>query len=186
MDFRRLRSARGFTMTDILVAIGLGVTLTGIAVPVATSAMASMRLSNAGREVEREIQTARLRAVANNRPMQVRFNCPGPRQYRIVEVTGVAAVDGRADRCEESVFPYPGPADSDPATPAHDGPVRYLPNDIALSGADLLFTPKGTAMKLVAGTREAIAGTETISVTRDAAVATVTINALGKIRLQIH
>ena len=35
-------------------------------------------LGEAARQVERELQSARITAVSANQPMRVMFNCPGP------------------------------------------------------------------------------------------------------------
>ena len=93
-----------------------------------------MRLGRATREVERQLQTARLKAVSANRPLRVRFNFPAVWQLRIIEVTGVAATDLDGNRCDEARFPFHGPNDADPATPALDGPVRMLHFTITLTG----------------------------------------------------
>ena len=37
-----------------------------------------MRLGVSARDVERELQFARLKAVSTNRPMRIRFNAPWP------------------------------------------------------------------------------------------------------------
>ena len=113
---RRPHTAGGFSLLDLLLVISLVSIISGIAVPVATDAADGLRLSMATREVERQLQSARLRAVSANRPLLVRMNCPGIGQLRVVEVTGVATTDGDANRCDENSFPYPGPNDSDRAT----------------------------------------------------------------------
>jgi Tfp pilus assembly protein FimT len=137
----------------------------------------------ATRDVERELQTARMRAVSANRPMRVRLNCPGVRQFRIVEVTGVAGTDNATNRCDETVYPYPGPKDTSQATPAHDGAVKLLHFTVSLSGTEVQFNPNGTAQQVVAGTPQAIATTVSATLTKSAASRTVTVNALGKIQI---
>ena len=168
-----------------MVTVALGVTITAIAVPSASRTVDALRLSSAARDVERELQTARLKSVSNNRPMQVRLNCPAAGQFRLIEVTGVAATDTAADRCDTATFPYPGPADSDPATPGLDGPMRYVRSEITIAGPDLQFTPKGTTLRVVAGATQSMVGSPaTITVTRGGNTSSVSINALGRIQLQ--
>jgi hypothetical protein len=143
-----------------------------------------MRLSSALREVERELQTARLKSVATNRPMRVRFNCPASGQFRMVEITGDSTTDLDANRCDAVRFPYPGPKDSNPATPEVDGPVRTLRQTITLSGTDIQFTSRGTAEQVVSGTAQEIAVPIAITVTQGSKSLQVFVNGLGKINVQ--
>src|SRR5581483_7584878 len=97
------------------------------------------------RDVERELQFARLKAVTTNRPMRVRFDCPAPGQFRVVEVIGTPAApdpndsDTFLNRCNETQFPYsPTGADQSRLTrPNNDGPIRRL-------DASTSFTSKQT------------------------------------------
>jgi Tfp pilus assembly protein FimT len=180
----RLRRAEGFSLADVVVATAIGAVMTAVSVPVASRMVESTQMATTTRIVERELQTARLKAVSKNRPMRVRFNCPAPGQVRIIEVTGVTATDSASNRCDESVFPYPGPADSNPATPAHDGPITRLPLLATVSGPDLQFSTRGTAMTLSGGTAKAIAGSTSLTLTRKTDTATVTINGLGRITIK--
>ena len=182
----RLETSAGFTLLDMMITVAVGATIVGIAVPSATRAMDSMKLSGAARDVEREVQTARMKAVSNNRSMRLRLNCPATGEYRIIEVTGVNATDTSANRCSLESFPYPGPGDSDAATPGHDGPVRTLPSGIALGGPTLEFSPRGTAATVVSGATQAITGTAAITVTREDESATVNINAIGRIHIDLR
>lgn len=175
--------ADGFSLADILVATALGTVMTVVSVPVASRMVESTQMITATRIVERELQTARLKAVSKNRPMRVRFNCPGPGQIRIVELTGVTSTDTASNRCDESAFPYPGPPDSDPATPANDGPIRRLPLLATVEGLDVQFSTRGTAMTVTGGTAKAIAGSASLTVTRQKDTTAVMINGLGRITI---
>jgi hypothetical protein len=152
----------------------------------------SMRLGQAAREVERELQTARLRAVTSNRPIRVRFNCPVAGQYRMVELIGSPSLpaleDAAANRCQQNIYPSPA-ADNNPITvPNHDGPVRRLPKDVSFGAIKTLeFWPDGS-VHADAGTGNpwppvAPPGTA-ISVTKGVSVKQITVNGLGKIQLQ--
>ena len=82
-----------------------------------------MRLGMTARDVERELQFARLKSVSTNRPMRIRFNCPVAGQFRVVELIGTPrvplAADGAANRCDETIYPYrPTGADSQSADPS--------------------------------------------------------------------
>ena len=174
----------GFTLIDLLLVIALVATIAGIAVPTTTAMVDLMRLGTATREIERELQSARLRSVSSNRPLAVRLNCPGKGQLRIVEVTGVASVDGDIDRCDERRFPYPGPNDADPTTPAVDGPVRRLHNSITLSGVDVVFAPDGTTRQLVGSVATRIGDPVALTVGRHDDSSSILVNGLGKITVQ--
>jgi hypothetical protein len=148
-----------------------------------------MRLGQAAREVERELQTARLLAVSTNRPIRVRFNCPTPGQYRMVELIGTptlpAAADSAANRCQETVYRFP-PTDSNPMTlPNHDGPVRRLDSSVSFGATKTIeFWPDGTAHPDIGGAGPWPAGDTAISVTKGVNVKQITVNGLGKIQLQ--
>ena len=179
-----IRSTCGFSLTDLLMTVAVGATLMGIGLPVMRDVVDSMRLGIATREVERALQTARIRSVSANRPMQVRLNCPALGQLRIVEVTGVATTDTATNRCDEAIFPFPGPDDADLATPEHDGPLVRLHFTVSVAGLNLQFSPNGTAQQLVANVPQVIATPVALTVTKDSQSSTVTINGLGKIEIQ--
>ncbi len=152
----------------------------------------SMRLSQGAREVERELQTARLKAVTSNRPIRVRFNCPSAGKYRMVELIGSTyvpvAADDAANRCQESAYPYPA-ADRNPITlPNLDGPARSLHSSLSFGAAQTLeFWPNGTvhADTGVAGAWPELPTTGTeIHVVKGQDIKKITVNGLGKIQLQ--
>ena len=69
-----------------------------IALPVMQDMTANIKLNEAARLVEREMQDARLKAVSSNRAIRVRLNCPAAGYIRSVEVLGTAA-DDATNRC---------------------------------------------------------------------------------------
>jgi len=178
------KSAAGFSLTDVMMAAAIGATMAGISVPMVKQAMDSMRLASATRDVERELQTARLRAVSKNRPFTLRLNCPAAGQYRLIEITGVPATDNAANRCDPNAFPYPGPRDNDPATPAFDGPVRYMHSELTAAGETLLFRPTGVTQKWTTGVTTAVTTPVELSLTRGNDSKKVTVNGLGKIQIK--
>jgi len=162
------------------------VALAGISVPRFNNLMRSQKARDAARLVERELQSARLKAVSTSRALRVRFNCPVAGQFRILEVTGVASVDNAINRCDPAAFPTPGPNDSLRSTPSLDGPVRYLPTSTSISSSSLNFefSPKGQVYTVSgAGVATAVAGNLVMTVTRQGWTNTVTLNELGRIRL---
>ena len=68
---------------EIMLVVGLIGVMAGVAMPIAGQAGSEMRLGMAMRDVERALQTARLRSVSTNRPLRVRLNCPAPGQLRV-------------------------------------------------------------------------------------------------------
>lgn len=193
-----MRSTRhpeaGFSLTELLVITAILAVVTAISIPSFASLRERMRLRQSAREVEREIQSARNKAVLNNRPMRVRFNCPAAGELRVVELLGTptvpAAADLAANRCGESTYPYP-PADRDSATrPNLDGPVVRLDAKVQFGTVQTIeFWTDGSAhagavaplpMLPVAGTSLTLTSTAGAT-TR---TATITVNGIGKVTLQ--
>ena len=99
--FFRVRNDRGFSVIELMMVVLMLGTLAAIAVPVMTDMTASIKLNEAARIVEREMQDARLKAVSSNRAIRVRLNCPATGYVRSVEVLGTAA-DTASNRCMRS------------------------------------------------------------------------------------
>ncbi len=177
------RTDRGFSLTELMLTVALIATMAGMAMPVLMDMSDSIKLNEAARIVERELQDARLKAVSSNRVLRVRTNCPATGYLRIVEVLGTAA-DTAADRCIATTYPYP-PADEDIVTrPNFDGPVRKLTNDATVGSAVIQFSPDGTSINVVGGVPVAITTPVTITITRRGQSKAVTINGIGKVQLQ--
>ena len=185
------RSAAGFTLIDVICTIAVLGILTGIAVPAFQNLTEGYKLGQTIREVERELQTARMKSVTSNRPIRVRFNCPAAGQYRAVELVGTpsvpAAADSAANRCQETTYPTPGGDDNPLTRPNHDGPVRRLPTDITFSAANTLeFWPDGTVHEQQGATLPwpvvAAAGTS-ITLAKGAVTKRIDVNGVGKITL---
>ena len=164
--------------------MGIAATLAGMALPAIGNVVDSTKLNQAGRSVERELQSARLKAVSLNRSLRVRFNCPAAGQFRTVEVTGVTATDTDTNRCTAAAYPYPNPSDSNPATPQSDGPIHYL-DQATLTGTNqvLEFRHNGTAYTVSGNSATAINGEVVLTVTRKLKTKVVYVNALGRIRM---
>jgi type II secretory pathway pseudopilin PulG len=187
---RFLRSQVGFSLIDVLITMAVFAVVAAGAVPVFTNMTEGLRLSQGLREVERELQTARLKAVTSNRPIRVRFNCPVATEYRMVELIGTpsipTAADTSLDRCKETSFPMGG--DGDPLTrPNHDGPQKTLPRSVTFgSAATLEFWPDGSVHKDDGtGTPWKTVPTSGTAITlvKGTQVKTITVNGLGKVTL---
>jgi prepilin-type N-terminal cleavage/methylation domain-containing protein len=183
---------RGFTLIDLLAVVALVAIISAIGLPSMLAARDRIRLGQAAREVEREIQGAKARAVAKSRPVRVRFNCPSEGSYRAVELIGTAAApvaaDSAATRCSSTLYPFP-PSDLDPNTrPNLDGPVRVLDSSVTFTVSQTIeFRPDGTAYRDPGGAAafELIPTTGVnIRVARSGVTRTITVNGLGKVQLQ--
>ncbi len=151
----------------------------------------AIELGEAARQVERELQSARMSAVSANHPVRVMFNCPIVGQYRTVELIGTpgvpAAADGVVGRCAESTYPFPAP-DNNPITrPNTDGPLRRLATLVSITTSTTIeFWPDGTAHTNTGGTNPwppiAAAGTS-IVLTRSGKTKSILVNGIGKIQL---
>lgn len=176
-------NARGFSLIELVLVAAVAATLTAIAVPVLTSVSESTKLSNAAQQVERELQRARMKAVANNTPLRFRTNCPSAGYYRIVEKLG-NAIDTDLSRCSATTYPWPA-ADTDISTsPNFDGPVREMLNSATITSTSIEFRPDGTAWNYTSGTEASLTTPVTLTVTRNGKTKSITVNSLGKVVLQ--
>jgi prepilin-type N-terminal cleavage/methylation domain-containing protein len=173
----------GFSLIELMLTMAVAATLMAIAVPALNAVSDATKLSDAARQLEREIQAARTKAVANNTPLRLRTNCPAAGSFRIVELLGTAS-DTPTTRCNTSTYPWPA-ADNDlSTTPNFDGPLRDLINNATMGTASIEFRPDGTAWDASSGTAVTITTPITITVTRKGATKSITVNNLGKILLQ--
>jgi Tfp pilus assembly protein FimT len=174
----------GFSLLELVIVMAGIVTLSAIVVPNFSNVVAAMKARDAARTVERQLQTARMKAVTHSRSLRVRFNCPAAGQLRMLEVTGVAATDGAANRCDPTAYPSPGPNDMLRSTPSLDSPVIYLAEGTTVTGAlTLEFGPKGAVYLVAAGGAVSDINVPLVlTVTHKGRSNTVTINGLGRIR----
>jgi prepilin-type N-terminal cleavage/methylation domain-containing protein len=184
-----IRRSEGFSLIDMMVVIAIISIIAGMAVPAFGNLSESMKLATNAREVERVLQTARLKSVTSNRPIRVRFNCPVAGQYRMVELIGSASTpdpkDSAANRCQDTVYPYP-PADREPLTrPNHDGALNRLNPKVSFGAAkNLEFWPDGSVRQESGTTIPWPSFTTTqITLVKGNQVRTITVNSLGKVTL---
>jgi len=186
------RRSAGFTLIDTLVTVALICIISAITIPAIAGVLGSLRVGMGARDVERELQTARMLAVSTNRPIRVRFNCPTDGQYRLVELIGSPespdSFDNDRARCGDVAFPYPAP-DNEPLTrPNLDGPVRRLPPGVSFALAQTIeFWPNGTARVDSGGGvpwPKIPAAGATVSVTKGAVTRSIEVSSLGKIRMR--
>ena len=183
---RSLNDESGFTLIELVSVLFMALTLAAITVPAVGTFSKMQKAGAAARLVERQLQTARLKAVTISRSMRVRFNCPSAGKMRLLELTGVATTDDAGNRCDPTAFPSPGPSDSLRATPANDSPVIDLPSGTTVAGTVLQFefNPTGAVYAVASnGTVSMIDPDVVLTVTRTNFSKTITINGLGRVRL---
>lgn len=190
---RRLRSERGYSLIDLLATTAIVATVGAVAIPQIKKSMDGQQLGIDVRNVEREMQLARLDAVKANQPIRLRFNCPEVGMYRRVELMGTVnapasgndAPSAAHNRC---LYPFPA-ADQNPLTrPNNDGPILRLNSQVAfLQVQTLEFWPNGsvhvdsgsTSMWPVIGSTPV-----TLKLNKGTNVKMIQVNGLGKIQIQ--
>jgi type II secretory pathway pseudopilin PulG len=192
MKRQHAMSEAGFSLVDMIVVCVLIGIIGAMAIPSITSSLDGLRLGQAARNVEREMQTAKQRAVSKGRVMRIHFNCPGNGQFRMVELLGSPRIPKTADnnftaRCSELTYPYPAPDNNPITVPNLDGPIQRLDSQITFGAAQSLeFWPDGTAHFNNGNTPWGlipVAGI-TVSVSRNSHTQPITVNGLGKVQLQ--
>jgi prepilin-type N-terminal cleavage/methylation domain-containing protein len=181
----------GFTLIELLLVVALVGIVSVIGLPLLAQVGGAIELGEAARQLERELQSARITAVSNNQPVRVMFNCPLAQEYRMVELIGTpavpAAADGVVGRCSTSTYPFPAP-DNNPITrPNTDGPLRQLPTLVTITTSTTIeFWPDGSAHTNTGGTNPwppiASPGTYII-LTRSGKTKSILVNGIGKIQL---
>jgi Tfp pilus assembly protein FimT len=176
----------GFSLIEIVIVMALAISVAAVALPRFNDLVGAYRAKTAARAVERELQTARLKAVTTSRAMRVFLNCPVAGQLRVVEYTGVSTTDDASNRCDPIAFPVPGPNDMLRSTPQFDLPVVYLPDGSTVTATITAFefSPRGAVSQVGAGgattplTAEAL-----VTVTRAGWSYGITINVGGRIKI---
>lgn len=183
---RQLLRRDGFSLTELVMVMGIIVILAAIAVPMFTVGRRA-RVDNGTSLVRETLQSARLRAVAVNKPLQVRFNCPTAGAFRIVQA-------GWSDtgRCDEATYPYPAAPDAayqTPPKPRFDGPVQRVHSTVTLSASDptlvLQFNPNGQVAKVTSGSATLLGLTSvSVTVSSNGYQKAINVNGLGKVVVQ--
>jgi type IV fimbrial biogenesis protein FimT len=70
---RESHSCKGFTITEMMVTIGVAALLMGVAIPSFLSWLPTLRLSDGARQVALELQEARMKAITQNTRFRLNF-----------------------------------------------------------------------------------------------------------------
>lgn len=184
-------SQSGFSFVEMLMVVALVGIMSVVGLPLLGGMRNTIELGEAARQVERELQSARMTAVSSNQPMRVMFNCPATGEYRMVELIGTPSVpnaaDGAVGRCSTTTYPFPAPDNNPISRPNNDGPLRTLSANVTFTTVTTIeFWPDGTAHTNTGGTNPwppiAASGT-TLVLTRGTQTKSILVNGVGKIQL---
>jgi prepilin-type N-terminal cleavage/methylation domain-containing protein len=173
----------GFSLIELLIVVAVGMIVVGIAIPAVVEATRQASLNTSVQSVAAAIRGARYAAVAKNRTVRVRFNCPAANQFRVVEFVGNPAIDQDANRCSETAYPYPDPDAA--VAPNIDGQMLRLGNGSQFGAAqDIQIDTSGRVTKLTGcPTCVSSAAPATIAVANGYDTRTITVNASGQVQV---
>jgi type IV fimbrial biogenesis protein FimT len=143
----------GFTLIELLIGIAIIAILASISVPNFRPLMTKYRLDGAARQLMGDLMAARMRAVSQNRNVEIFFS--DNHQYRICDD---ADGNGTVGNCEGNAQ-------------LKDIQTNY--SDVTLvSTNNPIFTPKGTATNL-----------PTITLTNSSGSKSITIAITGRVKI---
>ena len=131
-----MRSASGFTLFELLVVMALITILSAIAIPTLMSGTERNDVWTASERIGSQIRQARLKAISRNMSFRVRFDCPAVGNFRVLAVTGDAAIDGAPDRCSQTVDYDSGVYTMPPNTSYDEDPPLLTVNSRGVYSSD--------------------------------------------------
>jgi type IV fimbrial biogenesis protein FimT len=143
----------GFTMTELMVSVGIFTILVAIAAPNMVANIPAMRLNGAARQVLGDLMWARAKAVNENNQFVVTF--PNNTSYTLLD-------DDNNN----------GSANGGEWTKTQNIQTNFTDVTLAKSGGDPTFSPRGTA-----------AGATTITLTNSSGTRTVTVSITGNVKI---
>ncbi len=141
----KMDNQKGFTLIEMIVAVAIIATLTGIAIPVYIGMKPSIRLSGATRQIMGDLMQARMQAICQNNEFKIFFLADNHR-YTILDDD-----DGEGD------------IDSGELTGTKDIHDEYY--DVTFTWtAEPIFHPRGNASPAAGVTLSNSSGTKTVTV----------------------
>jgi prepilin-type N-terminal cleavage/methylation domain-containing protein len=165
MDEDAMGNNRGFSLMELLVTCGVIGVCAAVAIPAMWNAVDRNKVFTSAELLAGQIREARLAAITRNRPFRVQFNCPAAGAFRMLEVTGNAAIDDDVDRCST---PQP-----------NDGPPVYLPTAVTFGDddpRDMQVNARGQVTPIAGGGMPLAYG-----ITHGSHARTVTVTANGRV-----
>jgi prepilin-type N-terminal cleavage/methylation domain-containing protein len=138
-----MQSSRGFSLLELLVAMGLITIISAMAIPTIQESQVRNTVWTATEMIGVQVRQARLKAITRNISFRIDFDCPAARQMRVLRVTGDVAIDNAADRCtqylehDSGIFQLPANVDITAALPT-----------LQVSGRGQFTAPLGGAVPL--------------------------------------
>jgi len=162
-----MRSERGYTLFEVLIVVALIGILTAISVPVFLESNARSNLWTGAEQLGAAVRSARLKAISQNTPYRVVFNCPAANEVRVLALQNDPDIDDTADFATRCGQTFEG-----------DSGTIELPTGVAYDAGDAtaleingrgVFSSIGGAIPLV------------VPVSHGAATRTLTISGTGQI-----
>jgi len=159
-----MRSERGYTMFEILIVVALIGIVSAISVPVFLESNRRDALWSGAEQIGATIRSARFKAISQNTPHRVVFNCPSANELRTLVFQDNPAIDDAADRCSQNLD--------------GDSGIIELPSGVAYDAADATFL-EVSGRGIFSATGGAIP--LTITVTHGGGTRTLTVSATGQV-----
>lgn len=147
--FRKDQS--GFTITELVIAVGIGAVLAGIAIPALSSWAPKYRLKRAARDVFSNFQLAKMTAIKENKACTITFNQDLVEDGNTHNYDYVVFVDSDEDAEYDSGERIETKVDFSKAGPGKTNPYLGISFDTSEGGGDgLTFLPNNDGLPSIA------------------------------------